>query len=98
MIAKTAYNRQVYHRAVEWFREAVEAARNTRSKDTLIIAKNFLQTTIKVHDKILDQKGPKGSSNGKSWRTNIVPYDEKLRKKKRYNATKPSSLCIAHAQ
>ena len=92
LIAKTAYNRQVYHRAVEWFREAVEAARNTRSKDTLITAKNLLQTTIKVHDKILDQKGPKGSSNGKSWRTNIVPYDEKLRKKKRYKNSMREAL------
>ena len=28
-IAKTAYNRQVYHRSVEWFTEAVETARST---------------------------------------------------------------------
>ena len=83
-LAKTAYNKDYYHRAVEWFKEAVKSAINTKSDKVVSTAKNLLQTTISVHDKILDKKGHEGSINGKPWKTNMVPFDEKLKKKKKY--------------
>ena len=85
-IAKTAYNREYYNRAVDWFREAVAVAVKTKAKQVVTAAKNLLRTTIKVHDKVLDQKGPQGSVGGneKAWKTNPVPFDEKLRKKKKF--------------
>ena len=83
-LAKTAYNKENYHRAVEWFQEAVKSARNTKSEKVVTTAKNLLQTTISVHDKILDKKGHEGMTNGKAWKTNMIPYDEKLKKKKKY--------------
>ena len=84
-IAKTAYNREYYNRAVEWFREAVEVAVKTKAKQVVSAARNLLRTTIKVHDRVLDKKGPQGSSGEeKTWRTNPVPFDEKLRKKKKF--------------
>ena len=85
-IAKTAYNREYYNRAVDWFREAVAVAIKTQTKQVITAAKNLLSTTIKVHDKVLDQKGPEGSVGGneRAWRTNPVPFDEKLRKKKKF--------------
>ena len=39
---------------------------------------------MKVHDQVLDVRGQTGILNGKPWETNIQPYDEKLRKKKKY--------------
>ena len=85
-IAKTAYNREYYNRAVDWFREAVAVAVKSKAKQVITAAKNLLKTTIKVHDKVLDQKGPQGSAGGneKAWKTNPVPFDEKLRKKKKF--------------
>ena len=83
-LAKTAYNRYYYNRAVEWFREAVNSAVATKAAAVVTAAKNLLKTTIKVHDKVLDTKGPDGSSGGNFWKTNPVPFDEKLRKKKKF--------------
>ena len=88
-IAKISYNRMNYHRAVDWFRTALEVAIKGNNKAEVATARNFLKTTMKAHDKVLEQKGPSGFSNGKVWETNVVPYDEKLRKKKKYkNALK----------
>ena len=39
---------------------------------------------MKTHDKTLDTKGPAGNIAGHDWRTNPLPFDEKLRKKKKY--------------
>ena len=73
-----------YHRAVDWFRTALEVAMVAKNKEMITTAKNYLKTTMKAHDKVLEQKGQSGITNGKSWETNVVPYDEKLRKKKKY--------------
>ena len=59
-IAKAAYNRGFYHRAVEWFREAVNSAVMTKLSAMVTAARNLLQTTMKVHDKVLDTKGHQG--------------------------------------
>ena len=88
-IAKISYNRNNYHRAVDWFGAALEVAVTTKNKENVKKATNYLKTTMKVHDQVLDVKGPTGIQNGKHWETNIQPYDEKLRKKKKYkNALK----------
>ena len=83
-IAKISYNRMNYHRAVDWFKVALDIAISKHDKSVVAIAKNYLKTTMKAHDKVLEQKGPTGISNGKPWETKVVPYDEKLRKKKKY--------------
>ena len=83
-IAKISYNRNNYHRAVDWFRAALEVAITTKNKETITKARNFVKTTMKVHDQVLDVRGRTGILNGKHWETNIQPYDEKLRKKKKY--------------
>ena len=83
-IAKISYNRNNYHRAVDWFRAALEVATTTNNKETITRARNYLKTTMKVHDQVLDVRGQSGILNGKPWETNIQPYDEKLRKKKKY--------------
>ena len=83
-VAKAAYNRQFYHRAVEWFRAAADNAVKTKTREVAKIAKNLLKTSIKAHDKVLEQKGAEGIINGQAWRANPVPYDDKLRKKKKY--------------
>ena len=45
---------------------------------------NFLKTSIVVHDKTLDQRGSEGTFKRKSSKTNIVPFDKKLKKKRKY--------------
>ena len=47
-----------------------------------------LRAAIKTHDKTLDLKGPTGSVGGLEWRTNPVPFDEKLKKKKKFKKIK----------
>ena len=48
------------------------------------VFRNQLKATIRTHDKTLDQKGRAGSIGAVEWRTNRVPFDEKLRKKKKF--------------
>ena len=85
-LGKIAYNRGFYDRAIEWFKAAADIASATENKglNKTKIANNLVKTMIKTHDKVLEQKGPSGSVNGNTWRTNLVPFDEKLRKKKKY--------------
>ena len=86
-LGKIAYNRGFYDRAVDWFKAAAEIAginTHDEKKNQSTIANNLVKTMIKTHDRVLEQKGPAGTINGNSWRTNQVPFDEKLRKKKKY--------------
>jgi len=85
-LGKIAYNRGFYDRAVEWFKAAVDVAvsMEDKAKNLISISRNLLKTTMKTHDKVLEQKGSSGSINGNTWRTNSIPFDEKLRKKKKY--------------
>ena len=88
-ISKIAFNREFYDRAVDWARVSVERARGDESRAYM---RQMLGTMERHHDKVLDQRGATGSrSLGTSmsvWRTNPVPFDEKLRRKKKYKKVK----------
>ena len=82
-ISKIAFNREFYDRAVDWAEVAVSLADDEEVEKYM---KKMLTTMKKHHDKVLDQKGATGSREIEQgvWRTYPVPYDEKLRKKKKY--------------
>lgn len=55
-------------------------------KERIKTLTNLLRTTIRHHDKVLDKKGPKGTEvQGNIWRTNPLPFDAELRKKKKFS-------------
>ena len=86
-MSKIAFNRGFYDRAVDWAKASVTKAKTLGTpKERLKTLKTHLSTTVKHHDKVLDQKGPSGSSGADDsiWRTNLLPFDEKIRKKKKY--------------
>ena len=90
-MSKIAFNRGFYDRAVDWAKVSVIKAKSMATpKERLKTLKNLLSTTVRHHDKVLDQKGPSGSSGADNsvWRTNLLPFDEKLRKKKKYKKVK----------
>ena len=83
-------SREFYDRAVDWARVSLEKAGNAEERSHM---KKILGTMVKHHDKVLDQKGSSGNKDGGEsslamWRTNPVPFDEKLRKKKKYRKKK----------
>lgn len=85
-----AFSREFYDRAVDWARVTVEKAGTSEEMGRM---KSILGTMVKHHDKVLDQRGSSGSKDGGDisqamWRTNPVPFDEKLRKKKKYKKKK----------
>ena len=84
-LGKVAYNRGLYDRAVQWFEQTLSlAAEEGLSANLTKVFRNQLKATIRTHDKTLDQKGRAGSIGAVEWRTNRVPFDEKLRKKKKF--------------
>ena len=84
-LGKVAYNRGFYDRAVEWFQQTLAfATAEGLSSNLTKVLRNQLKATIRTHDKTLDQKGRAGSVGAVEWRTNRVPFDEKLRKKKKF--------------
>ena len=84
-LGKVAYNRGFYDRAVEWFQQTLAfATAEGLSSNLTKVFRNQLKATIRTHDKTLDQKGRAGSVGAVEWRTNRVPFDEKLRKKKKF--------------
>ena len=75
---------------MDWARVTVEKAGTSEEKMKM---KQILGTMVKHHDKVLDQRGSSGSKDGGDisqamWRTNPVPFDEKLKKKKKYKKKK----------
>ena len=83
-------SREFYDRAVDWARVSLEKAGNAEERSHM---KKILGTMVKHHDKVLDQKGSSGNKDGGEsslamWRTNSVPFDDKLRKKKKYRKKK----------
>ena len=51
---------------------------------------NMVKTARKIHDHQLDKKGPVGHTR----RTNLLPFDEKLRKKKKFKKDFKPKLTI----
>jgi len=88
-LGKVAYNRGFYDRSVLWFRETLSLAeKEGLPKNQTKVFQSQLRAAIKTHDKTLDLKGPTGSVGGLEWRTNPVPFDEKLKKKKKFKKIK----------
>ena len=83
LIARIAFERKNYFRSVEWFNEALKYALVTKNQNFVKEAEYFLKTTILVHDKTLDQRGSEVPTR-MSWKTNIIPFDKKLRRKNKY--------------
>ena len=82
-------SREFYDRAVDWARVSVEKAASEERGHM----RKILGTMVKHHDKVLDQRGSSGNRDGGGgplgmWRTNPVPFDEKLGKKKKYKKKK----------
>jgi hypothetical protein len=48
------------------------------------VFRSQLRATIRTHDETLERKGQAGVVGANQWRTNPVPFDKKLRKKKKY--------------
>ena len=94
-VGKIAYNRGFYDRAVQWFQQTLTFAGEEKlsSNETKVFQKQ-LKATIRTHDKTLDQKGPVGSTGAVEWRTNRVPFDEKLRKKKKFKKAEKETLWL----
>ena len=78
--------REFYDRAVDWAQVSLERASTAEERTYM---RKILGTMVKHHDKVLDQRGSSGNRDGGGselaiWRTYTVPFDEKLRKKKKY--------------
>ncbi|XP_065559151.1 prolyl 4-hydroxylase subunit alpha-1-like [Artemia franciscana] len=78
-IGKHAFNKGLYDRAVEWLKACLQVA---TEEDELTAKRKeiepFLATAIRVHDEVLQKKGPLG----KGWRTNTEPFNKKKYKAK----------------
>ena len=75
---------------MDWARVTLEKSETSEERGHM---KKILGTMVKHHDKVLDQRGSSGNRDGGGssvamWRTNPVPFDEKLRKKKKYKKKK----------
>ncbi|XP_059097158.1 prolyl 4-hydroxylase subunit alpha-2-like isoform X2 [Tigriopus californicus] len=85
LLGKLSFNRGFYDRATEWIDAAIWMAKRSNASEQII--QNFqgmLRTMQNKHDVVLEKKGPRN----RSWRTFLVPFDEKLRKKKKYKKIK----------
>ena len=87
LLAKLAFNRGFYDRAIEWMSAAIDFAKipeNKAKKEYLKSSEDILRTMKVKHDAVLDKKGPRGED----WKTYTVPFDAKLLKKKKYKKFK----------
>ena len=55
--------------------------------------RSFLTVLRKKHDEVLEAKG---SPIGKGWRTNALPFNESLRKKKKFKKVKEATYRPQH--
>ncbi|KAK8730536.1 hypothetical protein OTU49_008054 [Cherax quadricarinatus] len=80
-LGKHALNKGYYDKAIEWFEAALERASDeedaSASRDEI---EPFLKSAIKVHDDVLETRGPRGLD----WQTKWVPVDEELASKHKY--------------
>ncbi|KAK7068149.1 Prolyl 4-hydroxylase, alpha polypeptide, partial [Halocaridina rubra] len=83
-LGKHAFNKGFYNKAIEWFEAALDMADahhdTSASRDEI---EPFLEAAVKVHDDILEKRGPKGAD----WQTNPVPVNKSLARKLRYMET-----------
>ncbi|XP_037804600.1 prolyl 4-hydroxylase subunit alpha-2-like [Penaeus monodon] len=80
-LGKHAFNKGYYDKAIEWFEAALE---RSGSEEVLTAPKDeiepFLQAAIKVHDDVLEKRGPRGTD----WQTKTLPVDKALASKPKY--------------
>ncbi|CAG7734724.1 unnamed protein product [Allacma fusca] len=85
-LGKAAFNKGLYDRAVGWLETAlsradeealISSAPATASKEEIL---PFLETTRRVHDEVLEKRGPSGDT----WQTFPTPLNPSLAKKKKY--------------
>ncbi|XP_063594413.1 prolyl 4-hydroxylase subunit alpha-2-like [Penaeus indicus] len=80
-LGKHAFNKGYYDKAIEWFEAALE---RSSSEEVLTAPKDeiepFLQAAIKVHDDVLEKRGPRGTD----WQTKALPVDKTLASKPKY--------------
>jgi len=86
-IGINAVNDRYYDTGVQWLQMSLEMAERRFKKKKewpkeLKYLRNHVKNAKQIHDHNLDNKGAIGSS----WRCNKVPFDPKLRKKKKYKA------------
>ncbi|XP_046639382.1 prolyl 4-hydroxylase subunit alpha-1-like [Daphnia pulicaria] len=75
-IGKHAFNKGLYGQAVDWISTAVEVARSENNRSASVSEiKPFLSTAIRVHDDVLEKKGPIGAD----WRTNPEPFERRAK-------------------
>ena len=66
--------------SVEWLQQALSNIKKSDSKEDILRAKYTLKQIKFTHDAWLDKSGPVS----KSHRTFAIPFDSKLRKKKKF--------------
>ncbi|XP_043225526.1 prolyl 4-hydroxylase subunit alpha-1-like [Amphibalanus amphitrite] len=82
-IGRHAFSRGLYDAAIEWFEAALWRTEEepegavTATRDEI---EPLLTSTIKLHDSVLEEQGPRGED----WRTNPVPIDRRLAEQERY--------------
>jgi len=84
MLAKLAFNRGFYDRAVEWMETAIWKLKAKEGREPELRHLQLLGTMKAKHDQVLVKKGPRGDE----WRTFTVPFDKNLAKKKKFKKIK----------
>ncbi|ODN01274.1 Prolyl 4-hydroxylase subunit alpha-1 [Orchesella cincta] len=90
-LGKAAFNKGLYDRAVGWLEMALSRAKEEYEDETLLIPTAtkeeilpFLETTRRVHDEVLEKRGP----YGETWQTFEKPINGKLAKMRKYQKIK----------
>ena len=65
---------------LEWFQNALSSIKPEDKKEDIKFAKDTYQQVLRQHDHFLEKMGPKSGEH----RTFAIPFDKKLRKKKKY--------------
>ena len=82
-IGISACNRQWFDSCTKWLELAIKRWPGDKTSEGYKSALRSLQMARTVHDKTLEARGPLGKGKLKH-RTFLLPFDEKLRKKKKY--------------
>ncbi|XP_032793189.2 prolyl 4-hydroxylase subunit alpha-1 [Daphnia magna] len=91
-IGKHAFNKGFYDQAVDWISTASEVAQSESNQSaTVAEIKPFLSTAIRVHDDVLEKKGPLGEN----WRTNPQPFKRRVKTVSGGNQSKQQRIADA---
>ena len=87
-IGITATNKGWLDNGIEWFDHALSNIKPEDAKESIKKAKSSLKDAKITHDHLLDKRGPVSEEH----RTFSVPFDSKLRKKKKYKKMKQKKV------